>query len=303
MEQLILDSVLHACVLQDVEKLDKLVTKLNKDKVGCQAALQRLAMHHQSDRWRSLLANGADKLTRNMVCMPAWQLTLKLQSRPCTFQVVSTATPSKYAKACTGSSAKGSPTGGCTELTGFLQGFSVGIHVDGASGGFVAPFVQPDLKWDFRLKNVVSINASGHKYGLVYPGPHTAAAASLQLLLRARLLMSLATSALRSNLCCCACAAETETWSCAAHASGTGIWPCIACGAMAHLQAAGQDAGCCAASAVLCSCCCMRALHLMVLHVLDIVLPTTMFSPALSLMECFVWCAYLGLEHLPSARY
>lgn len=50
------------------------------------------------------------------------------------------------------------------------KGFSVGIHVDGASGGFVAPFVQPDLKWDFRLKNVVSINASGHKYGLVYPG-------------------------------------------------------------------------------------------------------------------------------------
>ena len=51
----------------------------------------------------------------------------------------------------------------------------MGIHVDGASGGFVAPFVQPDLKWDFRLKNVVSINASGHKYGLVYPGPHLAA--------------------------------------------------------------------------------------------------------------------------------
>jgi len=44
------------------------------------------------------------------------------------------------------------------------------IHVDAASGGFVAPFVVPDLEWDFRLEKVVSINVSGHKYGLVYPG-------------------------------------------------------------------------------------------------------------------------------------
>ncbi|KAF3911051.1 hypothetical protein AA313_de0203743 [Arthrobotrys entomopaga] len=44
------------------------------------------------------------------------------------------------------------------------------IHVDAASGGFVAPFVKPDLEWDFRLPKVVSINVSGHKYGLVYPG-------------------------------------------------------------------------------------------------------------------------------------
>ncbi|KAK4542644.1 hypothetical protein LTR36_006216 [Oleoguttula mirabilis] len=44
------------------------------------------------------------------------------------------------------------------------------IHVDAASGGFVAPFVTPDLIWDFRLEKVVSINVSGHKYGLVYPG-------------------------------------------------------------------------------------------------------------------------------------
>lgn len=41
------------------------------------------------------------------------------------------------------------------------------IHVDAASGGFVAPFVVPDLVWDFRLEKVVSINVSGHKYGLV----------------------------------------------------------------------------------------------------------------------------------------
>jgi glutamate decarboxylase len=41
------------------------------------------------------------------------------------------------------------------------------IHVDAASGGFVAPFVNPDLEWDFRLPRVASINVSGHKYGLV----------------------------------------------------------------------------------------------------------------------------------------
>jgi glutamate decarboxylase len=49
-------------------------------------------------------------------------------------------------------------------------GLDVPVHVDGASGGFVAPFVDPDLAWDFRLPRVQSINASGHKYGLVYPG-------------------------------------------------------------------------------------------------------------------------------------
>ena len=50
------------------------------------------------------------------------------------------------------------------------KGLSTPIHVDAASGGFVAPFVVPDLEWDFRLERVVSINTSGHKYGLVYPG-------------------------------------------------------------------------------------------------------------------------------------
>lgn len=49
-------------------------------------------------------------------------------------------------------------------------GRAVPIHVDAASGGLFAPFMQPDLPWDFRLENVVSINTSGHKYGLVYPG-------------------------------------------------------------------------------------------------------------------------------------
>jgi glutamate decarboxylase len=50
------------------------------------------------------------------------------------------------------------------------KGIDIPIHVDGASGGFVAPFIQPSLEWDFRIPRVQSINASGHKYGLVYPG-------------------------------------------------------------------------------------------------------------------------------------
>ncbi|HEY6802317.1 MAG TPA: glutamate decarboxylase [Pyrinomonadaceae bacterium] len=45
-------------------------------------------------------------------------------------------------------------------------GLSIPIHVDAASGGFIAPFIQPDLVWDFRLPRVKSINTSGHKYGL-----------------------------------------------------------------------------------------------------------------------------------------
>ncbi|MGD0560996.1 MAG: glutamate decarboxylase [Streptosporangiaceae bacterium] len=49
-------------------------------------------------------------------------------------------------------------------------GPDVPIHVDAASGGFIAPFLQPDLEWDFRVPRVSSINTSGHKYGLVYPG-------------------------------------------------------------------------------------------------------------------------------------
>jgi glutamate decarboxylase len=50
------------------------------------------------------------------------------------------------------------------------RGPDVPIHVDSASGGFVAPFLHPDTEWDFRVPRVASINASGHKYGLVYPG-------------------------------------------------------------------------------------------------------------------------------------
>lgn len=47
------------------------------------------------------------------------------------------------------------------------QNIDCPIHVDAASGGFVAPFVVPNLPWDFRLEKVISINVSGHKYGLV----------------------------------------------------------------------------------------------------------------------------------------
>lgn len=49
-------------------------------------------------------------------------------------------------------------------------GYDIPIHVDAASGGFILPFLAPEKKWDFRLKWVLSISTSGHKYGLVYPG-------------------------------------------------------------------------------------------------------------------------------------
>lgn len=49
-------------------------------------------------------------------------------------------------------------------------GYEIPIHVDAASGGFILPFLNPETKWDFRLKWVLSISTSGHKFGLVYPG-------------------------------------------------------------------------------------------------------------------------------------
>ena len=49
-------------------------------------------------------------------------------------------------------------------------GYEVPIHVDAATGGFILPFLNPEVKWDFRLKWVLSISTSGHKFGLVYPG-------------------------------------------------------------------------------------------------------------------------------------
>jgi len=60
----------------------------------------------------------------------------------------------------------------CAALDAFQAetGIDVPVHVDGASGAMIAPFLDPDLEWDFRLPRVASINTSGHKYGLVYPG-------------------------------------------------------------------------------------------------------------------------------------
>jgi glutamate decarboxylase len=60
----------------------------------------------------------------------------------------------------------------CEALDAFEAetGLDIPVHVDGASGAFFAPFADPDLVWDFQLPRVASINASGHKYGLVYPG-------------------------------------------------------------------------------------------------------------------------------------
>ena len=53
------------------------------------------------------------------------------------------------------------------------RGLRVPLHVDAASGGFIAPFARPEQEWDFRLASVRSINVSNHKFGLVYPGMGT----------------------------------------------------------------------------------------------------------------------------------
>jgi glutamate decarboxylase len=53
------------------------------------------------------------------------------------------------------------------------DGWEIALHIDAASGGFIIPFSQPDLAWDFRLSEVRSINVSNHKFGLVYPGMGT----------------------------------------------------------------------------------------------------------------------------------
>ncbi|MFK8848188.1 glutamate decarboxylase [Streptomyces sp. Ac-502] len=60
----------------------------------------------------------------------------------------------------------------CAALDGLQErtGLDVPVHVDAASGGMIAPFLDPELVWDFRLPRVASVNTSGHKYGLVYPG-------------------------------------------------------------------------------------------------------------------------------------
>jgi glutamate decarboxylase len=69
-------------------------------------------------------------------------------------------------------------TGECDDVVGIDgmlaelrgRGLDVPMHVDAASGGFVFPFSDPDFAWDFRLASVKSVNVSGHKFGLVYPG-------------------------------------------------------------------------------------------------------------------------------------
>jgi glutamate decarboxylase len=70
-------------------------------------------------------------------------------------------------------------TGDCDDVVGIdkmlaekkeKDGLEIPMHVDAASGGFVFPFSDPDFTWDFRLESVKSINVSGHKFGLVYPG-------------------------------------------------------------------------------------------------------------------------------------
>ena len=70
---------------------------------------------------------------------------------------------------CGGQASRGIPAHDELRLRTLTNSVPTDPH-DGASGAFVAPFIDPDLEWDFRQPRVASINASGHKYGLVYPG-------------------------------------------------------------------------------------------------------------------------------------
>ncbi len=80
------------------------------------------------------------------------------------------ASPPSSARPSTAATSRSSEIAAALDKLERDTGLDIPIHVDAASGGFVAPFIQPELEWDFRIPRVQSINASGHKYGLVYPG-------------------------------------------------------------------------------------------------------------------------------------
>jgi glutamate decarboxylase len=140
-------------------------------------------------RWREKM-KAAGKLTDkpNMICGPVqvcwhkfaryWDVELREIPMEGDRLIM---TPEEVIKRCDGNTIGVVPTLGVTftcqyepvkavndALDQFQKdtGLDIPIHVDGASGGFLAPFVEPDLEWDFRLPRVKSINTSGHKFGL-----------------------------------------------------------------------------------------------------------------------------------------
>ena len=96
------------------------------------------------------------------------------RSGPRTWSLISTRTRSGWrrcwARPSPGTATTSSGSTRSWATTRSATGIYVPLHIDGASGGFVWPFLYPDYEWDFRLDRVRSINVSGHKYGLVYPG-------------------------------------------------------------------------------------------------------------------------------------
>jgi glutamate decarboxylase len=140
-------------------------------------------------RWRKRrLAAGGATDRPNMVCGPAqicWKkfaryFDVELREIPLREGAVGTA-PGDVAQYCDENTIGVIATLGVTftcayepvkEISAALdrlhieRGLDIPLHVDAASGGFVAPFIQPALEWDFRLQRVKSINSSGHKYGL-----------------------------------------------------------------------------------------------------------------------------------------
>ncbi len=150
------------------------------------AMLGGLALKWQWRKRRIAAGRPADR--PNLVCGPVqvcWKkfaryFDVELREIPLGSRAMGM-TPDQVAAFCDESTIGVVPTLGITytgayepvrEIAGALDAFEathgidIPIHVDAASGGFIAPFVQPDLIWDFRLPRVRSINTSGHKYGL-----------------------------------------------------------------------------------------------------------------------------------------
>ena len=150
------------------------------------AMLGGLALKWQWRKRRQAAGKPADR--PNLVCGPVqvcWKkfaryFDVELREIPLA-RTASGMTPDQVAKYCDENTIGLVPTLGIT-FTGAYEpvkdiaaaldalqertGLDVPIHVDAASGGFIAPFLQPDLEWDFRIPRVKSINTSGHKYGL-----------------------------------------------------------------------------------------------------------------------------------------
>ena len=140
-------------------------------------------------RWRKRRAAAGKPVDRpNLVCGPVqvcWEkfaryFDVELRQIPLRGEAMGM-TPDQVAQYCDENTIGVVPTLGIT-FTGAYEpvagiaaalddlqqrtGLDIPIHVDAASGGFIAPFVQPDLEWDFRVARVKSINTSGHKYGM-----------------------------------------------------------------------------------------------------------------------------------------